>query len=164
MRSFYFRWAGIFVIGALLSLAAWQRYVNEVAVTTPDRLSQSPTPSSVRVQGRIEPGTLKLDAEKSLARFDLGWNNERLPAVYTGDDLDNLREFKTIILIGHFNTQDRQFEANKMALVSNYGFITAAYLAGVIPLGFFLFYMERRVALLYDKIKEEKLYQPEKEK
>jgi hypothetical protein len=54
-------------------------------------------------------------------------------------------------------------EAEEIALLPNYWFVAGAYLAGIIPIGLFLFSMERRVELLYNRIKSTKLYEPEEE-
>ncbi len=161
MKNLYLRWIGILFLGIVMILAARQRYLAEVAAITPDQLEQSASSASIRFLGRIEPGSLKIDPEKHQASFDLSWNEKHLPVSYTGDDLDSLREFKIIVLVGSWNPATQHFESRKLALTPNYGFITAAYLAGLIPLALFLFYMERRVVLLYDIIKQEKIYQPE---
>jgi cytochrome c-type biogenesis protein CcmE len=161
LRNLYLRWIAILIVGIVIILFARQRYLDEVAVITPEQLKMEASSASLRVQGRIEPGTLKVDAETHQAHFDLSWKENRLPVSYSGEDLDTLREFKVIVLIGSWDPATQRFESKKLALTPNYGFITAAYLAGLFPLALFLFYMERRVVLLYDVIKREKIYQPE---
>jgi hypothetical protein len=42
--------------------------------------------------------------------------------------------------------------------------VAGAYLAGLIPLSLFLFGMERRVEMLYNRIKTSKLYEPEEDR
>ena len=80
---------------------------------------------------------------------------------YKGPKPDNLREIKTMILIGKWNPSDNVFEARDIGLVANYGFVISAYLISLIPLAIFLFAMSRRVGLLYEEIKASKLYQEE---
>lgn len=145
----------------MIILFARQRYLAEIAAITPDQLDLNTSSASIRIQGRIEPGSLKIDPEKHRADFNLSWNEKNLPVSYTGDDLDNLREFKIIVLVGSWDPVVQHFESKRLALTPNYGFIMAAYLAGLVPLALFLFYMERRVVLLYDVIKKEKIYQSE---
>jgi hypothetical protein len=108
-----------------------------------------------------------------LAEFELAGPEADLLVHYDGPADDNLRELKTLVVVGHLNLTgpagsaksdglDRQrFEAHELDLLPNYGFITAAYLLALVPLALFLFGMERRVALLYTVIKGTTVYQPE---
>jgi hypothetical protein len=93
-------------------------------------------------------------------RFQLAGERERISVRFMGDDPENLRELKTIVVAGRWDDTARELEGQKITLTPNYGFITAAYLIGLIPMGLFLFNMERKVAILYTRIKEEKVYQP----
>jgi cytochrome c-type biogenesis protein CcmE len=161
VKRFYLRWSGILALGIILVLAAVQRYRTEVSVISPDQLRTESSSIPVRIQGRIEPGSLKIDPDGHQALFDLSGQKKRMPIHYSGDDIDNLREFKIIVLIGSWEPAIGRFESKKMALTPNYGFIASAYLIGLIPLAFFIFNMERKVVLLYDTIKQEKIYQSE---
>ncbi|MFI5303496.1 MAG: cytochrome c maturation protein CcmE [Nitrospiria bacterium] len=161
MKKFYLRWGGILILGILITLFAGERYFAEVAVITPDQLGMENHSASLRLQGRIVPGSLKIDSALKEAVFDLSGVQKKIPVVLKGDDIENLREFKVVVLSGSWNPASGRFDSKKMTLTPNYGFITAAYLIGLIPLAFFLFNMERKVFLLYDTIKQEKLYQPE---
>ncbi|MBI3594209.1 MAG: cytochrome c maturation protein CcmE [Nitrospirae bacterium] len=161
MKKFYLRWSIIFLLCIVFSLIAGNRYLKEVAVISPDELEQKSASIPVRVQGRIEPGSLQFESGRQQAIFELSGSQRKIPVLYTGDDLDNLREFKVVVLVGTWDSSTHRFESRKMALTPNYGFITAAYFVGLIPLLFFLFKMERKVVLLYDRIKEEKVYQSE---
>ncbi|HXN07895.1 MAG TPA: hypothetical protein VN944_12630, partial [Nitrospiria bacterium] len=80
---------------------------------------------------------------------------------YQGDDLDSLRELKMIVLTGTWVSSHGRFEAKKISLLPNYGYIAAAYLTGFLSLVIYLMKMEWQVARLYQAIKEEKLYLPE---
>ncbi len=157
---FYLRWGGILAAGLILGLLGGQRYDREVSAIFPDQVLNH-ADQFVRVQGKIESGTLRVEPVLHKATFELAGKTERLPVQYTGDELDTLRELKVVVLFGKWNPSSRLFESKKLALTPNYGFITAAYLVGLIPLAFFLFMMERKVTLLYDLIKREKIYQPE---
>ena len=98
------------------------------------------------------------------AAFELAGEKEKVSVRYSGEAPANLRELKTLVVIGRWNSSARQFEAHEISLLPNYGFVTGAYLVGIIPLSLFLFGMERRVELLYNKIKTTKLYEPEEGK
>lgn len=93
--------------------------------------------------------------------FQLSGEGERISVRYRGDDTENLRDLKTLVMIGKWDPTTQIFEGERIGLTPNYGFITAAYLVVLVPLGLFLFGMERKVARLYILIKEEKVYQPE---
>ena len=73
---------------------------------------------------------------------------------------ESLRELKSLVVIGRWDRAARAIEAREIALTPNAPFIFAAYLLGIVPLGLFLFRMERRVQLLYHQIKEAKAYTP----
>jgi hypothetical protein len=161
VKSFYLRWSLIAAGGLVIAWIAGVRYESDVAGISPDRLNRSGSAGMVRVEGRIEPGTLRIDREAHEARFELKGNSAVLPVRYLGDDFDNLRELKIVVLAGKWDPGKDAFESRKMNGVPNYGFIAAAYLTGLLPLVSFLFLMERKVVRLYDKIKSEKIYQAE---
>ena len=160
MKTFYLRWGGILAVGLVLGFLGGQRYYREVSAISPGQAFNHPD-QMVRVQGRIEAGSLVVEPLLHKATFEIAGEKEKLPVQFTGDELDNFRELKVIVLLGKWNSSTRRFESQKTALTPNYGFITAAYLVGLIPLGFFLFKMERKVSILYALIKREKIYQPE---
>ncbi|MHB8483600.1 MAG: cytochrome c maturation protein CcmE domain-containing protein [Nitrospiria bacterium] len=160
MKTFYLRWGGILSVALILGLLGGQRYYREVSAISPDQVLSRPG-QVVRVQGRIEAGSLVIEPSLHKADFQIAGEKEKISVQFTGDELDNLRELKVIVLLGKWDPAARRFESQKTALTPNYGFITAAYLVGLLPLGFFLFKMERKVSLLYALIKQEKIYQPE---
>lgn len=160
MRGVYLRWGGALALAALIGALGAQRYYQEVATVSPERLLHNPPQETVRVLGRVEGGSLVKDPLGKEARFQLSGEKERIAVHYIGDDSDTLRELKTIVVMGEWNGAAAEFTAKKIALIPNYGFITAAYLIALIPMGLFLFNMERKVALLYTRIKQEKVYQP----
>src|SRR3990172_13301289 len=127
-------------------------------------LREQPT-GTVRILGRVEAGSLSAlgQEETSLHRatFYLSGEREGLPVRYIGGIADNLREVKTMVVIGRWDLSTREFEAHEISLLPNYGYVAAAYLIGMIPIGFFLFLMERRVELLYNEIKAAKAYESE---
>ncbi|MEW6325968.1 MAG: cytochrome c maturation protein CcmE [Nitrospirota bacterium] len=166
MTGFYVRWGVILAAGALIAGLAYQHYRDQVQPMTPEELFQAGPAGTVRVIGLVQPGSLVIDPEAATsssfrADFDLAGRVEHLPVRYAGPADDNLRELKTLIVVGQWNAEGRIFEAQDLALVPNYGYIAAAYLLALLPLGLFLFGMERRVALLYTVIKAATPYQPE---
>jgi cytochrome c-type biogenesis protein CcmE len=166
VKWLYVRWAGIAVAGIVIALLGAARYETKVKPITPEQLLGDHPAGTVRMIGLVQPGSLTLapGAEASspiTATFELVGQSEHLPVRYTGPAEDNLRELKTLVVIGRFDPANRTFEAAEIDLLPNYGFITAAYLVTLLPLGLFLFGMERRVALLYTSIKETTVYQPE---
>ncbi len=186
MTGFYLRWAGIAGVALVVAWLAAQHYDREVQTITPEQLLQTRPEGTVRVIGLVQAGSLTLVPQEGsatppnttspstpsmiLAEFELAGPEAHLLVHYDGPADDNLRELKTLVVIGHFTPAgpgglDRQrFEAHDLDLLPNYGFITAAYLLALVPLALFLFGMERRVALLYTVIKETTAYQPEAER
>ena len=145
----------------MIAYLTGQRYDRELRAVSPEALRSAPHSGKIRVEGWVEAGTLSVNPEKKTAGFILSGTKERFPVDYRGDDLDSLRELKFIVISGKWNSGAGRFEAGKISLVSNYGYIMAAYLAGFFSLAFYLFNMERKVALLTRAIKKEKLYQPD---
>jgi len=113
--------------------------------------------------GRIDAGSLERGSEGKSFQFRLSGAGQQIPVTFMGEDQDTLRELKTIVVIGDWDGEGHRFEAKEVALIPNYDFITWAYLASLLPLIVFIFHMERKVALLYIKIKEEKAYRAETE-
>lgn len=170
MTRLYLRWAVVLIGGAVLAGLTAQRYATDIRPLTPEQLQQSRPPARVRVIGMVQPGSLAIETDgnpdradqpEMAASFELAGSHDRLPVRYLGPVDDNLRELKTIVIIGNFDVQSSQFVADRIDLIPNFGFVTAAYLLGLIPLALLLFSMERRVALLYTVIKETTLYKPE---
>lgn len=173
MRGLYLRWAGIIGVALVIVWLAAQHYDRAVKTITPEQLLQTRPVGTVRVIGLVQAGSLRITPQEGStppmiqSEFELAGQQERLPVHYDGPADDNLRELKTLVVVGHLNPEGpdgssgRRFEAHEFDLLPNYGFITAAYLLALIPLGLFLFGMERRVALLYTVIKETTAYQPE---
>ncbi len=138
------------------------RYNQEVKTISPTSLLGSESASDIRLMGMIHPGSFVRASGDEPFRFKLTEDGVKVDVVFSGDDADTLRELKTIVAIGRWDRETGRFEALDIALIPNYGFISSAYLLTLIPLAFFLFFMERRVAILYVMIKEEKVYQAEK--
>ncbi len=166
MTWFYLRWAVILAVGGLIAGLAFQNYRDQVAPVTPEQLIQFPVEGTVRVVGLVQPGSLVIDPEAATvedfqAEFDLAGRLQHLPVRYRGPADDNLRELKTLVVVGQLDADGRILLANEFRIIPNYDYITAAYLLGLIPLALFLFVMERRVALLYTVIKTATPYQPE---
>ena len=161
MKRFYLRWGAVLAIAVAIGFLGMQRYYRDVNALSPEQLLREQPARVVRVLGRIEAGSLV--KEEAQRKFLLSGESEKVPVVYRGDEADSLRELKTLVVEGRWDPSAHRLEAQKIAITPNYGFITAAYLLSLIPLGLFLFNMERKVALLYIMIKQEKAYQPEEQ-
>ncbi len=159
MKWLYLRWGGVLIIAAIIGVFGIQRYDRDVTAISPDRLLRDQPTQTVRVLGMVEPGSIV--KEGGAVAFQLSGEGAKVSVRYVGDESDNLRDLKTVVMVGTWNPATHLFESGKIALVPNYGFVTAAYLLSLIPMGLFLFNMERKVAMLYILIKEEKVYQPE---
>jgi len=187
MKGFYLRWAGIISVAIVLAWLAAQHYDRDVRTVIPEQLLEARSEGTVRVIGMVQAGSLTVVPQESstapppptptppmiLAEFELAGQQARLLVHYDGPADDNLRELKTLVVVGHLApagsaSSDRpgtqRFDAHALDLLPNYGFITAAYLLALLPLALFLFGMERRVAILYTVIKETTAYQPETER
>jgi cytochrome c-type biogenesis protein CcmE len=162
MTGFYARWA-IMVGGIiLLSMMTYQQYQRDLATISLAALSTSSfTTQTVRIQGMVKSGTLSGAAEQGQATFELVDGPITLAVEYAGPPLENIRELKTMVLIGHLDPETKIFKAKDTALINNFGFVAAAYLIAVITLGWVIFAMTQRVMVLFKEIKKEKLYEPE---
>ncbi len=161
MKWFYIRWGGVLIIAAIIGVLGIQRYYRDVTAISPDRLLHDQPTQTVRVLGRVEAGSIVKEGEGGPVAFQLSGQGATVSVRYLGEASENLRDLKTLVMVGKWNPTTHIFEAEKTSLMPNYGFVTAAYLISLLPMGIFLFNMERKVALLYILIKEEKVYQPE---
>jgi len=161
MKWFYVRWAGMLLIVLILILLNIRHYENDLRSISPEQLLAQPPTQMVRVIGRVQAGSLVYDPISHAATFVLTGEREKINVQYHGEAPENLRELKTLVISGRWEPSISQFEAHNISLVPNYGFVASAYLVGIIPSGLFLFGMERKVALLYNKIKSTKPYEPE---
>ncbi|HEY5648413.1 MAG TPA: cytochrome c maturation protein CcmE [Nitrospiria bacterium] len=161
-RVFLIRWVVILILaGAIVGMAV-QRYSREVQTIGPAQVMTSATPGPLRVLGMVEGGTLEKTEPFTGASFTLSQGDSRIPVVYRGEEPDNLRELKTIVVVGRWDVSNDAFISEEVDLIPNFGFVLAAYLA-LIPVGIFLFLMERKVSLLYNEIKESRIYESEAE-
>ncbi len=164
MTSFYFRWAliiGGLIILAFMTYSHYQRALSTIPLDTV--VSRPPSSDVLRIQGMVKSGTLAGDMEQGQATFELVDGSTTLPVEYAGPPLENIRELKTMVLIGHLDAETKIFKATDTALINNFGFVAAAYLLTVITLVWVVFAMGQRVMVLFKEIKEEKLYEPENE-
>lgn len=155
----YLRWSGLLILVAFVAILGFRRYYNEVIAITPGGLTTSDG-GNVRVLGVVESGSLGRNSAAGEITFQLSGDNERVLVQYGGENTGDLRELKTIVVEGRFDPATQMVAADKIVPIPNYDFIAAAYLVAFIPMVVFLFNMERNVALLYIKIKQEKGYQP----
>ncbi|HUK55379.1 MAG TPA: cytochrome c maturation protein CcmE [Nitrospiria bacterium] len=160
MKGLYLRWGGLLLVGLWIAAVGTQRYNRDVRPLTPDQVLKDHPAESVRMLGMIEAGSLRKDPVTSHRLFFIVGKGQRVPVDYQGSDTDDLRELKTLVVVGRWDNTAQQFVAQDIDLIPNYGFIIAAYLV-MIPLALFLFMMERRVRLLYNEIKQSKQYEPD---
>jgi len=165
MKWLYIRWGGILLAGLIITLLGVQHYRQEVTTISPEQILQEQQTGTVRVLGTVQAGSLSsTDGESASAfqaRFRLSGEREGLSVLYTGERPDNLRELKSLVVVGQWNPSTQVFESHGIQLLPNYGYVVAAYLIVMIPMGLFLFRMERKVELLYTEIKIAKVYEPE---
>ncbi|MCH7614495.1 MAG: cytochrome c maturation protein CcmE [Nitrospinae bacterium] len=161
MTSLYLRWGGLLIVAVGLSVLTYNHYQQHLSTVSPHQMKEQAPRQEIRLFGMVRGGTLEGKVKAGDATFELMGNDTSVTVHYQGPPPDNLRELKTLILIGKWNPSDNIFEARDIGLITNYGFVIGAYLIGLIPLAIFLFAMSRRVGLLYEEIKESKLYQEE---
>ena len=162
MTGLYARWA--IMIGGILLLATmtFQQYQRDLSTLSLAMVLNNPaTTEPVRIQGMVKSGTLSGAVEQGQATFELIDGPTTLAVEYAGPPLENIRELKTIVLLGHLDHETKTFKAKDTALISNFGFVAAAYVIAVLSLGWAIFAMSQRVMVLFKEIKEEKLYEPE---
>ena len=161
MTRLYVQWAVIALAAAVVTFAASRYYDRHLVTLTPEAVTNASDGSNVRVQGLVEGGSLTGDPSAGQAAFRLRGLQDALQVEYQGPPPENLRELKTVVLVGRWDPERRVFLAQDLALIPNYGFVVSAYLVALLPLAVFIFLMERRVRLLYQEIKQTKLYEPE---
>jgi cytochrome c-type biogenesis protein CcmE len=161
MKNLYIRWGALLIVALILTGLTYRHYQQHLATVSPKQIHEQPPSHEVRVLGMVRGGTLEGNVGGGDATFVLVEHDATIPVHYHGPPPDNLRELKTLVLIGKWNPSDNIFEARDIGLVTNYGFVVGAYVIGLVPLAIFLFAMSRRVGLLYEEIKASKLYQEE---
>lgn len=162
MTGLYTRWAMILGATFLLAILSYQHYQQHLStVPMGTLLGTSPPTQPVRIQGMVKSGTLQGDVEPGQATFEFMDGSSSLLVEYQGPPLENIRELKTLVLIGRWDSQAKIFKAQDTALINNFGFVAAAYLISVFALGWMVFAMSQRVMVLFKEIKESKLYEPE---
>ena len=157
MTGLYLRWSALVIAATVIAALASQYFEQHLTSLTPEQVVSLQPSRVVRVIGLVKAGTLRGDLESGHASFELAGAPEALPVQYDGPPPENLRELKTLVVIGLLDPSSGTFLAHELALVTNYGYVVGAYVIGLLPLAFFLFGMERKVALLYREIKESKL-------
>ena len=162
MTWFYLRWGGVGITAIILVVLTYQHYQQHLVSVTPEFvITQAPTDSALRVQGMVKSGSLKGKVQEGHAEFELVGESSTMSVAYDGPPPDNLRELKTLIIVGKWDGTAETFRARDTAIVTNFGFVTSAYLIGTLPLVIFVFVMGRRVTFLFQEIKQSKLYESE---
>lgn len=160
MTWFHVRWGGVLLAGLAIVFLGMRHYQRELRAISPLQLREEAPSGTIRVRGLVLPGTLFPGPGPNEARFELEGDGSKISVHYKGGDPENLRELKTLVVIGRWDPGSKLFEAREIGVVPNFGFVTAAYLAGIVPVGLFLFWMEHRVAFLYREIRDQKVYEP----
>ncbi|GJL53480.1 MAG: hypothetical protein NPIRA02_06120 [Nitrospirales bacterium] len=164
MTGFYLRWAGVIVMAITMAVLANKNYQEHLASISPEAvLAGEHSHATLRVQGMVGSGSLTGSPEEGHAEFELLGETKHLKVQYQGPPPENLRELKTLILIGRWDSGSQVFQAQDTALVTNYGFVASAYLIAFLVLVASVFSMSRKVTCLFQEIKESKLYEPELE-
>lgn len=165
MTSFYTRWAVLIVIASILSGLTYQHYQQNLVTVTPEWIvkNTSSTAPSIRLEGMVKSGSLSGNLQEGQAEFQLAGDTTNVTVHYNGSPPENLRELKTLIVVGQWDPAQQIFRAGEIALVTNYGFVISAYLVGIIPLILLVFFMSRKVTWLFQLIKDSKLYEPQAE-
>lgn len=163
-RGLYLRWAILVLAGLIIVTLGVRRYDREVRPISPETVLRSSPSGSVRVMGRVAAGSLSKSEPRPggtlQAAFSLTSEKGQVSVFYDGEEPDNLRELKTLVVVGEWDPETGRLLAREIDLIPNIGFVIAAYL-NLIPLFLFLFIMERKVALLYNEIKETRVYESE---
>ncbi len=151
---------GVIVATAVVIMAlSVYRYNREVRTTAPGQLVYYPSTFGVRVLGIIEAGSILRTPTELF--FDLSKEGGRVRVRYIGEKTDDLRDLKTIVVVGNWDKTENELIGTQIALDPHYGFVAAAYAIAFGALAVFLFTMEREKAALYLQIKQEQIYQPE---
>lgn len=161
MRWFYVRWGGVFLLGLAIFLLGVRHYTRDLRTISPEQALAKRSGEEIRVRGMVVAGSLQGGAGSEEAMFRLTGENAELAVHYRGPAAENLRELKTLVVVGRLDPESEAFLAHEIALIPNFGFVAAAYLVGLIPMALFLFRMEQKVNRLYRQIRELRLYEAE---
>jgi len=161
MNIFYLRWGIILVLGLMIVSQGVQRYYRDVATLSPNELIQQKPHETVRVMGTVIGGSLVRKNSQNNLSFLIEGQGKEIPVHFIGSQAEGLRELKTIVVEGRWDSATGELKGEKIRVIPNYGFVSAAYLIGFIPIILFIFHTERKVRLLYSQIKETKVYESE---
>ena len=165
MTSFYTRWSVLVGIAIILAFLTNQHYQEHLASVTPEWVLNNTSSASkhIRLEGMVKSGTLNGNLQAGQADFQLEGESTSVRVHYAGAPPENLRELKTLIVVGQWNPEHQVFQAGEIALVTNYKFVISAYLVALLPLILLVFSMSQKVTSLYQVIKESKVYEPQQE-
>lgn len=138
---------------AILMLAvvgfAYDRYLCAVASVPPQAFAAMAEGASARVLGRVQAGSVKLEAGN--LSFVLEDGGASVQISYRGPDQDMVRELKTLLVFGK-RLPDGSMAAGGVSIAANYGFITAAYGLGIGLLLVFAWVQERAVRTMEKRL------------
>jgi len=162
MTGFYVRWVGVFILSMVFIFLVDQRYTQTLKTIPLETVRVQPgSHGSVRIMGMVSSGSLHGNLEEGRAAFELVDGAEALRILYNGLPPENLRELKTVVMIGRWDPEAHVFRAHEMGLVPHFGFVVSAYGVAFLPIMMVIFFMSRKVMLLFQEIKQSKLYEPE---
>lgn len=161
MNILYLRWGVILLLGFIIVSQGVQRYYRDVATLSPSEFIQQKPVETVRVMGTVIGGSLIRNDSQNNLSFLIEDQGTEIPVHFVGSHAEGLRELKTIVVEGRWDSSTGELKGEKIRVIPNYGFVSAAYLLGFIPIIFFIFHTERKVKLLYSQIKETKVYESE---
>ena len=104
MTSLYVRWVILFIVAVILGILTYDHYQKNLAAWVPSQVQTQQPTQQIRVLGMVQGGTLKGNVNAGHATFQLIENEIAIQVHYKGPKPDNLRELKTMILIGKWNT------------------------------------------------------------
>ena len=92
----------------ILVVLAYQHYQQHLISVTPVFvIKNAPTDSALRVQGMVKSGSLKGNVQEGHAEFELVGESSTISVAYDGPPPDNLRELKTLIIVGKVGWRSR---------------------------------------------------------
>ena len=162
MTWFYVRWLGLFILSMVFVFLVDQRYTHTLKTIPLKTVRTQPASQTpVRVMGMVSSGSLQGNLGEGQAAFELVDGADTLAVLYNGLPPENLRELKTVVMIGQWDPAAQVFHAHEMGLVPHFGFVVSAYAVAFLPIMVIIFFMGRKVMLLFQEIKQSKLYEPE---
>lgn len=145
-------WLAVAILMMAVVGFAYDRYLCAAASVPPQTFAAMAEDDSVRVLGRVQAGSVKLEGET--LSFALEEGGTSIQVAYRGPDKDMVRELKALLVFGK-RLPDGSMAAGGVSSAANYSFIAAAYGLALGLLLLFAWMQERAV-----RIMEKRLEQP----